>query len=211
MSSEKIGGEDIEMNRGKMIWNPNSGKFEEADKSDDPERDAYEFKKKVEEGKERAEAEKKAKADFEKRVKFYQEHPEQIVQLTGDDSEKAEWYRNNPDKIDQLLQEVDAKAEAYKEEHPEVVPEIGHQTTEAVDQEALDRAWEDYGEGKVDYDKKMTENEKLLINDPQTSGGLLMFMGEEEKNKMVKLCKEKDMECFEIGKIYEKKEKFDSK
>ena len=68
-----------------------------------------------------------------------------------------------------------------------------------------------YVEGKVDYDKKMTENEKLLINDPQTSGGLLMFMGEEEKNKMVKLCKEKNMECFEIGKIYEKKEKFDSK
>ena len=68
-----------------------------------------------------------------------------------------------------------------------------------------------YVEGKVDYDKKMTENEKLLINDPQTSGGLLMFMGEEEKNKMVKLCKEKNMDCFEIGKIYEKKEKFDSK
>ena len=68
-----------------------------------------------------------------------------------------------------------------------------------------------YVEGKVDYDKKMTENEKLLINDPQTSGGLLMFMGEEEKNKMLKLCKEKNMDCFEIGKICEKNEKVDSK
>ena len=62
-----------------------------------------------------------------------------------------------------------------------------------------------YVEGKVDYGK-MTENEKLLINDPQTSGGLLMFMNEDEKNKMMKLCKEKDLECFEIGKINEKKE-----
>ena len=63
-----------------------------------------------------------------------------------------------------------------------------------------------YVDGKVDYDKNMTENEKLLINDPQTSGGLLMFMDEKEKNKMVKLCKEKDLECFEIGKINEKNE-----
>ena len=60
-----------------------------------------------------------------------------------------------------------------------------------------------YVEGKVDYGK-MTENERLLINDPQTSGGLLMFMDEDEKNRMMKLCKEKNLECFEIGKIYEK-------
>ncbi len=50
-----------------------------------------------------------------------------------------------------------------------------------------------YVEGKVIYDKKMTDNEKLLINDPQTSGGLLMFLEEEEKNKLMKLCKEKNM------------------
>ena len=68
-----------------------------------------------------------------------------------------------------------------------------------------------YVDGKVNYDKKMTENEKLLINDPQTSGGLLMFMNEEEKNKMMKLCEEKKLECFEIGKIIEKDEKIDSK
>ena len=68
-----------------------------------------------------------------------------------------------------------------------------------------------YVEGKVTYDKNMTENEKLLINDPQTSGGLLMFMKEEEKNKMVKLCSEKKLDCFEIGKICEKNEKINSK
>ena len=67
-----------------------------------------------------------------------------------------------------------------------------------------------YVEGKVVYDKKMTENEKLLINDPQTSGGLLMFMGEEEKNKFINLCKEKNMEVYEIGKICEKNENIDS-
>ena len=67
-----------------------------------------------------------------------------------------------------------------------------------------------YVEGKVIYDKKMTDNEKLLINDPQTSGGLLMFLEEEEKNKLMKLCKEKNMECFEIGKICEKNENIDS-
>ena len=61
-----------------------------------------------------------------------------------------------------------------------------------------------YVENKVIYDKNMTENEKLLINDPQTSGGLLMFMNEEEKNKMIKLCQEKKLDCFEIGKICEK-------
>ena len=68
-----------------------------------------------------------------------------------------------------------------------------------------------YVEGKVFYDKNMTENEKLLINDPQTSGGLLMFMKEEEKNKMIKLCEEQKLECFEIGKISGKNEKMDSK
>ena len=56
-----------------------------------------------------------------------------------------------------------------------------------------------YVDEKVNYDKKMIENEKLLINDPQTSGGLLMFMNEEK------------LECFEIGKIIEKNEKIDSK
>ena len=68
-----------------------------------------------------------------------------------------------------------------------------------------------YVDGKVDYDKKMTENEKLLINDPQTSGGLLMFMGEEDKNKMEKLCQEKNLECYEIGKILEKNDNIDPK
>ena len=68
-----------------------------------------------------------------------------------------------------------------------------------------------YVKGKVDYDKKMTENEKLLINDPQTSGGLLMFMGEEDKNKMEKLCQEKNLECYQIGKICEKINNIDSK
>ena len=68
-----------------------------------------------------------------------------------------------------------------------------------------------YVEGKVIYDKNMTENEKLLINDPQTSGGLLMFMKEEEKNKMIKLCSDKKLDCFEIGKIYEKNEKINDK
>ena len=68
-----------------------------------------------------------------------------------------------------------------------------------------------YVEKKVNYDKKMTENEKLLINDPQTSGGLLLFMDEEEKNKLMKLCEEKKMDCFEIGKICEKNENIDLK
>ena len=68
-----------------------------------------------------------------------------------------------------------------------------------------------YVEGKVIYDKSMTENEKLLINDPQTSGGLLMFMKEEEKNKMIKLCSDKNLDCFEIGKIFEKNEKINAK
>ena len=68
-----------------------------------------------------------------------------------------------------------------------------------------------YVDGKVNYDKKMTDNEKLLINDPQTSGGLLMFMNEEEKNKMMNLCQEKKLDCFEIGKIFEKKDNIDSK
>ena len=57
----------------------------------------------------------------------------------------------------------------------------------------------------------MTENEKFLINDPQTSGGLLMFMNEEEKNKMIKLCSEKKLDCFEIGKICKKNNNMDSK
>ena len=61
-------------------------------------------------------------------------------------------------------------------------------------------------EKKVLYDNKMNEKEKLLINDPQTSGGLLMFMEEEEKNKIVKLCEEKKLDCFVIGKIIEKKD-----
>ena len=68
-----------------------------------------------------------------------------------------------------------------------------------------------YVDGKVIYDKNMTENEKLLINDPQTSGGLLMFMKEEEKNKMIKLCSEKKLDCFEIGKICKKNNNMDSK
>ena len=68
-----------------------------------------------------------------------------------------------------------------------------------------------YVEEKVIYDKNMTENEKLLINDPQTSGGLLMFMKEEEKNKMIKLCSEKKLDCFEIGRIFRKNNKIDSK
>ena len=68
-----------------------------------------------------------------------------------------------------------------------------------------------YVDGKVIYDKNMSDNEKLLINDPQTSGGLLMFMKEEEKNKMVKLCLEKKLDCFEIGKILTKNDKMNSK
>ena len=67
-----------------------------------------------------------------------------------------------------------------------------------------------YVEGKVIYDKNMTENEKLLINDPQTSGGLLMFMKEEEKNKMIKLCSEKKLDCFEIGRIISKNNNLNS-
>ena len=68
-----------------------------------------------------------------------------------------------------------------------------------------------YVEGKVIYDKNMNENEKLLINDPQTSGGLLMFMKEKEKNKMVKLCSEKKLDCFVIGKILLKDDKMNAK
>ena len=68
-----------------------------------------------------------------------------------------------------------------------------------------------YVEGKVIYDKNMTENEKLLINDPQTSGGLLMFMNEDEKNKMINLCSDKKLDCFVIGKICKKDEKMEEK
>ena len=69
----------------------------------------------------------------------------------------------------------------------------------------------DYVEGKIIYDKNMNENEKLLINDPQTSGGLLLFMKEEEKNKMVKLCSDKKLDCFEIGKVLLKNDKMNPK
>ena len=63
-----------------------------------------------------------------------------------------------------------------------------------------------YVDGKVEYDNKMVEDEKLLINDPQTSGGLLIFVGEEEKNKLVKLYQDNNLEYYEIGRIFEKNE-----
>ena len=63
-----------------------------------------------------------------------------------------------------------------------------------------------YVDGKVEYDNKMVEDEKLLINDPQTSGGLLIFVGEEEKNKLVKLYQDNNLEYYEIGRILEKNE-----
>lgn len=41
-------------------------------------------------------------------------------------------------------------------------------------------------EGKIDYDKKITEEDKLLLSDPQTSGGLLITLNEKGLNSFTK-------------------------
>ena len=57
-----------------------------------------------------------------------------------------------------------------------------------------------------EYDIKLTNIEKCLLNDPQTSGGLMIFVGEKDIDRVRKTFEEKGLECYLIGRV-EKEDK----
>jgi selenide,water dikinase len=61
-----------------------------------------------------------------------------------------------------------------------------------------------YIEGKVDWDKGVTDEQKLILCDAQTSGGLLICVPEEKGTKLVENLKSKGVsEAALIGRIIE--------
>ena len=65
-----------------------------------------------------------------------------------------------------------------------------------------------FSKGKVDYGN-CDKSEQILINDPQTSGGLLIFVSENKANLVRDCFQENKLVYFEIGKISKKKENKD--
>ena len=65
-----------------------------------------------------------------------------------------------------------------------------------------------FSKGKVDYGN-CDKSEQILINDPQTSGGLLIFVSENKANLVRDCFQENKLVYFEIGKICKKKENKD--
>ena len=58
---------------------------------------------------------------------------------------------------------------------------------------------------KVDYGN-IDKNEQILINDPQTSGGLLIFVAKDKRDLVKKSFEEKKLSYFEIGTITKRKD-----
>jgi len=57
-----------------------------------------------------------------------------------------------------------------------------------------------------EYDQKLTDIEKSMINDPQTSGGLMVFIGEAQVERVKKAFSERNLEFYVIGRV-EKEDK----
>lgn len=51
------------------------------------------------------------------------------------------------------------------------------------------------------YDEKLSESQKMLINDPQTSGGLMVFVKESEIATVLSAFKAKELEFSVVGKV----------
>lgn len=62
-----------------------------------------------------------------------------------------------------------------------------------------------FSKDKCVYDEKMSMSEKLLINDPQTSGGLLFFINKSNIDMVKKEFDSKNLKYYEIGHTYEDK------
>jgi selenium donor protein len=62
-----------------------------------------------------------------------------------------------------------------------------------------------FSKGKVDYGN-IDKNEQILINDPQTSGGLLIFVAKDKRDLVKKSFEEKKLSYFEIGTITKRKD-----
>ncbi len=62
----------------------------------------------------------------------------------------------------------------------------------------------DYTSPWVHYGEKITEIQKLILNDAQTSGGLLIAIAEKESEKLRNDLTQKDVDNWQIGRITEK-------
>ena len=51
------------------------------------------------------------------------------------------------------------------------------------------------------YDEKLTGDEKNMINDPQTSGGLMIFVSSDNLKKVIRKFKEKKLDYYVIGRV----------
>lgn len=58
-----------------------------------------------------------------------------------------------------------------------------------------------YTQPFVQYDDKISETKRLLLNDAQTSGGLLISVVEKKSKLLLKELKDKKVQAFEIGKV----------
>ena len=59
-----------------------------------------------------------------------------------------------------------------------------------------------FSKEKCEYDSKLSMSEKLLINDPQTSGGLLFFINKEKIELVKTTFDDKQLKYYIIGKTY---------
>jgi len=63
----------------------------------------------------------------------------------------------------------------------------------------------DFVKEKLDYENTISEIDRLLMNDAQTSGGLLIFAAAEYKEELITAAAQMGLTCFEqIGQIIEK-------
>lgn len=62
-----------------------------------------------------------------------------------------------------------------------------------------------YTKDSTIFSDNISMSERILINDPQTSGGLLFFVNKEFINDVVKEFEEKKLEYFIIGEVIQNK------
>ncbi len=60
----------------------------------------------------------------------------------------------------------------------------------------------EFTSNKIQYSPEISDIDKMILNDAQTSGGLLICIAEEHKNKAIEFAKEIGLSCFvEIGRV----------
>ncbi len=104
--------------------------------------------------------------------------------------------------LSELCEGANVSAEIYFDKVP-LIPEALYYLKEKSVPGGTNRNWDSYGH-KIDV---LSEDQKNILADPQTSGGLLIAVSANKEEEFMRLMKSINYDLISFGKVVDKKEK----